>query len=86
MEQTLAEQKVVKPMKKTTQNYKVVKIWKKIDKTSFESEKDEAMKEQKKGELYTLVKQKYEEVEGKTISRSTIRRCVNEYINQNSQG
>lgn len=86
MDQKLAEQKVRKPLKTTTQNYKVVKIWKKIDKTSFESEKDESMKEQKKGDLYTQIKQKYEEVEGKTISRSTIRRCVNEYINQNSQG
>jgi len=86
MDQKLAEQKVRKPVKATTQNYKVTQIWKKLDKTSFENEKNEDQKEQKKGELYTKVAQTYEEKEGQKISRATIRRCVNDYINQNSQG
>jgi len=86
MDQKLAEQKVRKPLKTTTQNYKITEIWKKLDKSSFEKEKNEDMKEQKKGDLYTLVSQRYEEKEGIKVSRSTIRRCVNDYINQNSQG
>lgn len=86
MAQRLAENRVRKPLKTTTQNYKVVEIWKTIDKSSFLKEKNEDLKVQKKGDLYALVCQKYEEKQGETINRSTVRRCVNTYINQNSQG
>ena len=64
----------------------IEKIWKNLDKSSFEKESAELIKRKKKADLYSLVMTQYEANVGKQISRSTVRRCVNTYIKVNSQG
>ena len=86
MEQRLAEQKVKKLQKQNTQTAIVVKIWKNLDKSSFEKESNPEIKDQLKSGLYTEICKNYEEQQGHTINRATVRRCVNTYIKVSSQG
>ena len=86
MKQELAEQKIKSTSKQNSQNYRILEIWNKTDKSSFEKETDPLQKTRKKADLYTLIVQKYEEKWGKQINRSTVRRCINTEINTNSQG
>ena len=86
MEQRLAEQKVKKLQKQNTQTAIVVKIWKNLDKSSFEKASKPEVRDQLKSDLYTEVCKNYEEQQGNTINRSTVRRCVNTYIKVSSQG
>jgi len=80
MDQKLAEPKRGKykrEVKTNTQTFKIQEIWKKMSKTEYKNETDELKKMTLKGELYTEIEKIYLEQEGRTVKRSTIRRCVN---------
>jgi len=48
-----------------------------MPKTDYNKETDELKKIALKGQLYTKLSTLYEEQEGKSVKRSTVRRCVN---------
>ncbi len=54
-----------------------ISIWKNMPKSDFHKETDENKKVTMKGELYTEIEKIYLEKEGRSVKRSTIRRCVN---------
>lgn len=82
MDQELADQKSNEVPKINTQTWKIQQIWKKIQKTDFNKEKDPLKKIQLKGLLYTKIQELYESQEGSKIKRSTVRRCVNSLTNK----
>ena len=71
MDQELAE------TKNNTQTQKIQEMWKNMPKTEYNKETNELKKVALKGELYTKLSTIYEEKEGKSVKRSTVRRCVN---------
>lgn len=84
MTQKLAEVDVRKrpELRKNTQQYKIQQIWNGLNKTEWEKETNWIKKNILKGELYSKTSQMYEMKVGKTVKRSTIRRCVNSLINK----
>jgi len=79
MDQELAEPKI---QKINTQTHKILEIWKKLPKTDFNKESNPSTKIQLKGKLYTRIMEIYKEHEGKSVSRSTVRRCINQFLNK----
>jgi len=77
MSQKLAEQKQL------NQTKKILAMWKKLDKSSYENASNDIEKIKLKGELYTQLQELWLKKYGKPVPRSTIRRTINTDLKQN---